>query len=159
MMSPASPALNRVLTGTSTPPAVSRPNAAMIHSAELGAQIATRSPFSIPAESNAPAATRTRSASSANVSRTGPSTTASAVPQRSAALSTIRGMVAASSLSLRLMSCGHQPGQVAAHDLGLLLLGQLGPLVEHVDVPDRLGQALRVRVVGAEQHPVDADDV
>ena len=46
MMSAASSALNRVFTGTSTPPAVSNPNAAIIHSAELGAQTATRSPFS-----------------------------------------------------------------------------------------------------------------
>ena len=45
MMSAASSVLNRVLTGTSTPPAVSNPNAAMIHSAELGAQTATRSPL------------------------------------------------------------------------------------------------------------------
>src|SRR5215469_12318974 len=40
MMSAASAALNRVLTGTRVPPAASRPNAAMIHSAELEAQIA-----------------------------------------------------------------------------------------------------------------------
>ena len=45
MMSPASSVLKRVLTGTSTPPAVSNPNAAMIHSAELGAQ--TRDPVTL----------------------------------------------------------------------------------------------------------------
>ncbi len=56
MISPASSALNRVFAGTSTPPAVSRPKAAMIHSAELGAQIAARSPFPIPADAKAPAA-------------------------------------------------------------------------------------------------------
>src|SRR6266567_1305033 len=168
MMSPASPALSRVLTGTSTPPAVSRPNAAMIHSAELGAQMATRSPLPTPADAKAPAATRTRPASSAKLSRSGPSTTASASPKRSAELSTISGMVcqvmccpparpysvprslpgrskAPPSLVARpsLLSPdgaaplqlaqtlfparlrGDQPGQVAAHDLGLLLLGQL----------------------------------
>ena len=45
MMSPASSGLNRVFTGTNTPPAVSSPNAATIQSAEFGAQMATRSPF------------------------------------------------------------------------------------------------------------------
>ena len=64
MMSAASSVLNRVLTGTSTPPAVSSPNAAMIHSAELGAQIATRSPLPMPRSAKAPAAQRIRSASS-----------------------------------------------------------------------------------------------
>jgi hypothetical protein len=93
MMSPASSVLNRVLTGTSTPPAVSSPNAATIHSAELGAQMATRSPLSTPSSANAPAAHRIRSTSSLNVKRSGPSTTASASPKRSAALKTISGMV------------------------------------------------------------------
>ncbi len=36
MMSAASSVLNRVLTGTSTPPAVSNPNAAIIHSRGVG---------------------------------------------------------------------------------------------------------------------------
>ena len=93
MMSAASASLNRVLTVTTVPPAVSRPKAAMIHSAELGAQMATRSPRPIPAEAKAPAATRTRSASPAKLSRSGPSTTASASPKRSPALSTTPGMV------------------------------------------------------------------
>ena len=69
MMSAASSALNRVLTGTSTAPAVSNPNAAIIHSAELGAQMATRSPFSMPSSANAPAAQRIRSTTSAKVRR------------------------------------------------------------------------------------------
>jgi hypothetical protein len=56
MMSNASASLNRVFTGTSVPPAVSRPNAAMIHSAEFGAQMATRSPGETPASAKAPAA-------------------------------------------------------------------------------------------------------
>jgi len=93
MMSPASSGLNRVFTGTSTPPAVSNPNAATIQSAEFGAQMATRSPLATPSSSNAPAAQRIRSMSSVKVKRSGPSTTASASPNRSAALKTISGMV------------------------------------------------------------------
>jgi hypothetical protein len=93
MTSPASSALNRVFTGTSTAPAVMIPNAAIIHSALLGAQIATRSPFSMPKSAKAPAAQRIRSTTSVKVSRSGPSTTASASPKRSAALKTISGMV------------------------------------------------------------------
>ncbi|AGC64394.1 hypothetical protein MULP_04905 [Mycobacterium liflandii 128FXT] len=93
MMSAASSVLKRVLTGTSTAPAVSSPKAAMIHSAELGAQTATRSPLSMPIAANAPAARRTRSVSSVKVIRNDPSTMASASPKRSPALKTISGMV------------------------------------------------------------------
>ena len=64
MTSAASSARNLVLTGTTMPPAVSSPNAAIIQSAELGAQIATGSPFSIPDSANAPAAQRILSTSS-----------------------------------------------------------------------------------------------
>ncbi len=64
MMSAASAVLKRVLTGTTTPPAVSTPKAAIIQCAELGAQMATRSPLSTPRFANAPAAQRTRSATS-----------------------------------------------------------------------------------------------
>jgi hypothetical protein len=45
----ASPPLKRVLSGTSTAPARSAPRAASIHSAQLGAQMATRSVASTPA--------------------------------------------------------------------------------------------------------------
>lgn len=48
--------LNRVLTGTSTAPAVMIAKAATIHSAELGAHTATRSPLPMPNPANAPAA-------------------------------------------------------------------------------------------------------
>ncbi len=93
MMSAASSVLNRVFTGTSTPPAASRPNAAMIHSALFGAQSAARSPLPIPRSAKAPAAQWIRSTTSVKDKRSGPSTTASASPNRSAALATISGMV------------------------------------------------------------------
>ena len=44
----ASVPLNRVFTGTRTPPAVVTASAATIHSAEFGAQTATRSPRAMP---------------------------------------------------------------------------------------------------------------
>ncbi len=47
-MSAASAPLNRVLIGTSTAPAWKRPSAATTHSALLKAQMATRSPGSMP---------------------------------------------------------------------------------------------------------------
>ena len=50
----------------------------------------------------------------------------------------------------------HQPGQVAAHDLAHRLVGQA---VELVDVADRVGQALGMGVVGAEQDVVDPDQL
>ena len=52
-MSAASAPLNRVLTGTSTAPAWNRPSAATIHSAQLEAQMATRSPGSMPEATSA----------------------------------------------------------------------------------------------------------
>jgi hypothetical protein len=62
--SSASGPVNRVLTGTSTAPALSAPSAASIHSPPLGAHSATRSPASIPAAISAADACSTRSASS-----------------------------------------------------------------------------------------------
>src|SRR5579875_477020 len=153
MMSAASAALKRVLTGTKTPPAVSRPNAAMIHSAQLGAQMATRSPLSMPIAANAPAAQRIRSTNCAKLSRTEPSTTASASPKRSAALKTISGMVA------QLMprsSHRHESRQVAAHDLGLIGHVQV---LERVGEVTWLGQPFRMRVVRPEQHPVHSNQI
>ena len=49
MMYAASPPLNRVLSGTSTAPARKSPSAASIHSAQLGAHMAARSPVATPA--------------------------------------------------------------------------------------------------------------
>src|SRR5262245_31196834 len=49
----------------------------------------------------------------------------------------------------------HDPGQVAAHDLGDVLPRQG---LQPVGVVGRAGQALGVRVVGAEQHAVRADE-
>lgn len=76
-MSVASAVLNLVLTGTNTAPALAVPNAATIHSAELGAQMATRSLLSMPVDANAPAAQRILSMSSVQLRRKKPSTTAS----------------------------------------------------------------------------------
>ena len=64
-MSAASAPLNLVLTGTSTAPACHSPSAATIHSALLKAQMATRSPGSIPEETRAAPKRRDRSTSSA----------------------------------------------------------------------------------------------
>ena len=62
-------ALNRVLTGTSTPPAVVTPSAATIHSSEFGAHTATRSPGSMPDAISARAAPSTSSRSAAKSMR------------------------------------------------------------------------------------------
>jgi len=56
--------VNRVLTGTRTPPALSVPSAASTHSQLLGAQSATRSPGWTPAAISAAAIAVTRSPSS-----------------------------------------------------------------------------------------------
>ena len=88
----ASAPLNRVFTGTSTPPALVTPSAAMIHSSEFGAQIATRSPRSIPTASNARAAASTRSRRSVKSTRRSPSTTASVSPHRPATSRSIAGI-------------------------------------------------------------------
>src|SRR2546430_395488 len=88
----ASPPLNRVLMGTSDAPARTAPRAATIHSHTFGAQIATRSPRTAPLEAAARAVCSTRAASSANVIRSSPSTTAGASPNRAAASSTSPGM-------------------------------------------------------------------
>src|SRR6201984_1756506 len=154
MMSLASSVLKRVLTGTSTPPAVSNPNAAIIHSGDVRAQMATRSPLPTPRSAKAPAAHRIRSMSSANVKRSGPSTTASASPKRSAALKTIWGMVC--QVCLFRASHRDESTEVAAHDLRLVVDGQVR---QRVDVERRLRQPFRVRPVRAVQHPVHTDEV
>ncbi|GDY44787.1 hypothetical protein SANT12839_056690 [Streptomyces antimycoticus] len=81
----ASAPLKRVLTGTSTPPAVTAPSAATTQSVVLGAQIAARSPGSRPEATHAAAARSIRAPSSAYEIRARPSTTASAGPYRSTA--------------------------------------------------------------------------
>ena len=63
-ISRTSAALNRVLTGTSTAPAWKVPRAATIHSAQLYAQMATRSPGSVPAATRADAKASASAASS-----------------------------------------------------------------------------------------------
>ena len=65
----ASAPLNRVLRGTSRAPAPTAPSAATTHSAQLGAQMATRSPRSIPLATMARVAAATSSASWSKVSR------------------------------------------------------------------------------------------
>ncbi len=65
----ASAPLKRVLRGTSTAPARTAPSAATTHSAQLGAQMATRSPRSMPLASTARVAADTSSTSSSNVRR------------------------------------------------------------------------------------------
>jgi hypothetical protein len=95
----ASAPLNRVLRGTSTAPAPTAPSAATTHSAQLGAQMATRSPRSMPLATMARVAPATCSANPSKVSREavrpGPwtSTNASDSPKRAAASSTSPGMV------------------------------------------------------------------
>ncbi|KUJ37477.1 hypothetical protein ADL25_27630 [Streptomyces sp. NRRL F-5122] len=84
----ASVPLNRVLSGTSTAPAVTAPSAETIQSRVFGAQIATRSPTPTPFAMQAAAARSTRAPSSAYEIRARPSTTASTSPWRSAALRT-----------------------------------------------------------------------
>ena len=64
-MSAASVPLKRVFTGTSTAPAPDRPRNATIHSVQLKAQTATRSPRSTPEATSAEPKARARSASSA----------------------------------------------------------------------------------------------
>ena len=66
----ASAPLNRVLRGTNKAPAPTAPRAAITHSAQLGAQMATRSPRSIPLATMAPVTEATASASWSKVSRT-----------------------------------------------------------------------------------------
>ena len=94
MMSAASGPFSLVLSGTSTAPTVCRASSATTHSAMLGAQIERRSPASTPLATKARAASSTRSASSANVHRSSPSTMASTVANRSAARVTTSGIVA-----------------------------------------------------------------
>src|SRR5439155_26590378 len=89
----ASAPLNRGFSGTSTGPAPWSPSSATTHSWMFGAQMATRSPASTPEPMKARVACSARSASSANVSRTRSSTTASRSENRSAALRTSRGTV------------------------------------------------------------------
>ena len=92
--SSASAPVNRVLTGTRVAPAVSEPRAASTHTAELGAQIATRSPGAMPSAMSARATSRTRSCSSRYPSRAPPgSVRASASPNSLAALATAAGIV------------------------------------------------------------------
>ena len=78
----ASTPLNRVLMGTSTAPAPTTPRAATTQAALLGAQMATRSPRSIPLAISARAAAAASSASWSKVSRmvvpSGPWTSTSA---------------------------------------------------------------------------------
>ena len=64
-MSAASAPLNRVLTGTRTAPAWKSPSTATIHSAQLNAQMATRSPGSTPEATSAAPNDRAASNSSA----------------------------------------------------------------------------------------------
>ena len=61
-------------------PLEAMPSAATIHSAELGAQIATRSPWRMPEPVNAAAAARAATASSRNVRRVSSVTIAGASP-------------------------------------------------------------------------------
>src|ERR1035437_9115767 len=95
----ASAPLYRVLSGTSNAPAPTEPSAAITHSAQFGAHIATRSPRSMPLASTARVAAATSSANWSKVSRVvvppGPwaSTNASDSPNRAAASSTKPGMV------------------------------------------------------------------
>src|SRR5262245_27379876 len=74
-------------------PAICAPAPATTHSATFGAQIATRSPRSIPASTKARAAPSAASARSANVMRTPSSSIAVRSAKRSAARNTARGMV------------------------------------------------------------------
>ncbi len=64
-MSAASVPLKRVLTGTSTAPAWKTPSTATTHSAQLKAQMATRSPGSTPDATSAAPNPRAWSTSSA----------------------------------------------------------------------------------------------
>jgi len=89
----ASEPLNRVFTGTSTPPAVVMPSAATSHSSEFGAHTATRSPHPMPDAMSALAASATIATSPVNPTRRSPSTTASASPKRRAASRTMAGIV------------------------------------------------------------------
>ena len=129
MMSPASAALNRVLTGTSTPPAVSSPNAAMIHSAEFGAQIATRSPLSMP--------TRRESAGGTTdpVDELGEAQPQRTVDDRFGVTEAVRRtqdhLGDGLPLACPSSSHRHESGEVAAHDLRLIGLAQV---LQRVDV-------------------------
>src|SRR4051794_27382592 len=89
----ASAPLNRVLSGTITPPAAYTPSAACTHSVVLGAQIATRSPGCTPVAINARADVTAASASCGNVMRSRSSTSASISANSRAARSTMAGMV------------------------------------------------------------------
>src|SRR5437660_5143433 len=117
----ASSPLNRVLIGTSVAPAESVPSAATIHSHTFGAQIATRSPPSIPAAAIAEPASRTRPASSPKVIVASSSTTARRSSNRSAASSTSRGIVPhrtspRSTIEERLHDLG-EPVHLLEHDV------------------------------------------
>ena len=61
--------MKRVFSGTSSAPAPTAPRAAITHSAQFGAQMATRSPRSIPLATMARVAAATCSASWSKVSR------------------------------------------------------------------------------------------
>src|SRR5262245_25801688 len=92
----ASYPLNRVLSGTTTAPARCAPSAANTHSAMFGAHTPIRSPGWMLEPTNARAARSIRCASSSKLSRSSPSTSASAPPKRRAADSTTPGMVSGS---------------------------------------------------------------
>src|SRR5579859_3271371 len=50
----------------------------------------------------------------------------------------------------------HEAGEVAAHHLCLIFLRQIR---QHVDEAERIGEAFGVRIVRAEQHVVDTDEM
>ncbi len=94
----ASVPLNRVFSGTSTPPAEYRPSAATIHWCMLGAHTDARSPGCRPVATNALAAVRTAASSPAKLSLVSRSTTASSSGQRPAARWTTPGTVSGSGM-------------------------------------------------------------
>src|SRR3954454_8976707 len=92
-----------------TAPAAEMPSAAITHSVQFGAQIATRSPVSMPLATSADAARSTCSASSANVRRARSSTSASRSAKEAAARVTSPGSVEGSCSSGIRTTC-HDEG-------------------------------------------------
>ena len=127
-MSAASTPLNRVLTGTSTAPAWNRPSTATTHSALLNAQMATRSPGSMPDATSAAPNVR------ACVEQLGVGQPGVAVDDGGLLAEPVGGggghrrdarqpLPPARSSQDRVLDV-HQPGEVAAHDLADGLVGE-----------------------------------